>query len=191
MEFMGPVTLGDGQHASCQGVGSDQWVTLRVLAEGEPSDGRGPVMDRVVMPPKCSGNRDAQGVVARERVWDHIVFTNFVGGSEVTPLQLGDLAMMLAVGAAGCCAPKEVLKGGVVRKKVKLMTMEPRAEVLHCPSHRHALALCSVVAALDIRKDAAGVTNRLVATIGVLLGEDRAEGRAAGNRMEIKLLAEV
>ncbi len=71
--------------------------------------------------------------------------------------------MVLAVGAAGCRAPKKVLKGGVVRKKIKLVTMEPRAEVLHCLGHCQALALCSTVAVLDIRKDAVGVTNRLVA----------------------------
>ncbi len=79
----------------------------------------------------------------------------------------------------------------MVREKVQLVTMEPRSEMLHCPGHCQALTLDGAVAALNIREDAAGVADRLVATIGVLLGEDCAEGCADGICMEIKLLAEV
>ncbi len=50
-------------------------------------------------------------------------------------MELSDPPVMFAVGAAGGCAPKKVLKGGVVRKQVKLVTMEPRSKVLHCPGH--------------------------------------------------------
>ncbi len=41
------------------------------------------------------------------------------------------------------------------------------------------------------RKDATGVTNCLMATIGVLLGEDNSKGCAVGICVEVKLLAEV
>ncbi len=59
VKFVGPVGFGDGQQANCQGVGSDQWVTLRVLAEGEPGDGRWPVVDLVIVAQKCGGDGDA------------------------------------------------------------------------------------------------------------------------------------
>ena len=58
-----------------------------------------------------------------------------MGSSEVVPLQLRDLAVMLVVRAAGCRAYKEILEGGMVRKEVELVAMEPRAEMLHCPSN--------------------------------------------------------
>ncbi len=59
VKFMGPVGFGDGQQVTCQGVGSDQWVALRVLTEGKPGDGGWPVVDLVIMAQKCRGNCDA------------------------------------------------------------------------------------------------------------------------------------
>ena len=45
------------------------------------------------------------------------------------------------------------------------MAMKPWAKVLHCPGHCQALTLGGVAAALNIREDAAGVTNRRMAAI--------------------------
>ncbi len=74
-----------------------------------------------------------------------------MSGGEVIPLELSNPTMVLTVGAAGGCSPKEILKGGVVRKQVELVTMEPRSEMLHCPGHCQALTLKGVLGVVNTK----------------------------------------
>jgi hypothetical protein len=122
-------------------------------------------MDLEVMVQKCRGSCNAKEVAAGQRVRDHVIFTSLVRGGEIVTLQLSDPPVVFPVGAAGSCASKKILKSGVIRKQVELMAMKPWAEVLHCPGDCQALALCGAVAALHIRKDAAGVPDGLMAAI--------------------------
>ena len=130
-------------------------------------------------------------MAAGECVRDHVVFTGLVGSRKVIPLQLRDTVMVLAVCGAGRYAAKEILEGRMVGVQVKPVTVEPRAEMLHCPCDCQALALSGTVAALHIGKDATGVPNCVMAAFGILLGEDRSESGAAGIRVEVKLLAKI